>query len=303
MKTLHTPFPYIGGKSKIVHATWQRFGSVRTYIEPFAGSLAMLWGSNPLYNGVPTREIVNDKSSLIVNVWRAIKHDPEGLASYIENKCPIFEVELRARQRYLTRRIEEIGASLLDDPKYYDVEAAAYWIGGISAYVGHSFPREDGARPHVTGHGKGVYSLGRRDHLYEIFDILAKRLRFVRILCGDWTRLMTDAVMEQDKGPVAIFLDPPYTEKAGREKRLYHQEDLQIGHEVFEWCKAYGDPPNLRIALCGYAGEYDMPRTWEEYAWSSTGGSQYSDKERVWFSPNCLKREEGSPFLEQFMKG
>jgi hypothetical protein len=51
----------------------------------------------------------------------------------------------------------------------------------------------------------------------------------------------------------------------------------------------------LRIALCGYEGEHDMPPTWECVAWKANGGysSQNGEgnanpnRERIWFSPHC----------------
>ena len=56
----------------------------------------------------------------------------------------------------------------------------------------------------------------------------------------------------------------------------------------------------MRIALCGYEGEHVMPASWECVAWKANGGyaNQRTDqtqgqknagRERVWFSPNCLK--------------
>jgi hypothetical protein len=53
-----------------------------------------------------------------------------------------------------------------------------------------------------------------------------------------------------------------------------------------------------RIALCGYEGEHEMPDDWETVTWKATGGygSQRKDgsnlnaeRERIWFSPYCLK--------------
>jgi site-specific DNA-adenine methylase len=43
-RLLRAPFPWFGGKSRIAHLVWERFGDVAHYIEPFAGSLAVLLG-------------------------------------------------------------------------------------------------------------------------------------------------------------------------------------------------------------------------------------------------------------------
>ena len=39
---LKSPFPYAGGKSRVSGLVWPRFGDVPNYVEPFAGSIAML---------------------------------------------------------------------------------------------------------------------------------------------------------------------------------------------------------------------------------------------------------------------
>jgi site-specific DNA-adenine methylase len=39
---MKAPFPWFGGKSRAAHLVWERFGNVPNYVEPFAGSLAVL---------------------------------------------------------------------------------------------------------------------------------------------------------------------------------------------------------------------------------------------------------------------
>ena len=41
---LKAPFPWFGGKRRVAHIVWDRFGCVPNYVEPFAGSLAVLLG-------------------------------------------------------------------------------------------------------------------------------------------------------------------------------------------------------------------------------------------------------------------
>jgi len=59
---MKAPFPYFGGKSRISSQVWERFGDVARYIEPFAGSLAVLLDRPSPFNG---REIVNDSDGLL----------------------------------------------------------------------------------------------------------------------------------------------------------------------------------------------------------------------------------------------
>jgi hypothetical protein len=37
-----TPFPYIGGKTRVAPEIWRRFGDVKNYVEPFFGGGAVL---------------------------------------------------------------------------------------------------------------------------------------------------------------------------------------------------------------------------------------------------------------------
>jgi hypothetical protein len=53
---LKAPFPWFGGKSRVAYIAWDRFGDVSNYVEPFAGSLAVLLGRPT----EPRVETVND---------------------------------------------------------------------------------------------------------------------------------------------------------------------------------------------------------------------------------------------------
>lgn len=68
--------------------------------------------------------------------------------------------------------------------------------------------------------------------------------------------------------------------------------------------RAYKGPrylhPKLRIALCGYEGDYDLPSDWDCVAWKAHGGygsqnhngNENPHRERIWFSPHCLRPAE-----------
>lgn len=180
-----------------------------------------------------------------------------------------------------------------------------------------------GRRPHISTGGQGVHlpSLGndRGIHgvstipgtylnaLHELtvpdappcfgwFAALAMRLRRVRVACGDWQRVLGDSVLGKGKNvggrrPCAVFLDPPYSDEF-RDPYLYSEDDGAISALVRDWAIEHGDDPELRIALCGYAGEHTMPASWTEHAWK--GGRGYAgednanrERERIWFSPAC----------------
>src|SRR5262249_5067267 len=129
------------------------------------------------------------------------------------------------------------------------------------------------------------------------FVALQERLRRVRVVCGDWKRVLGDSVLGTTKSrnsgmnPCGLFFDPPYS--AGeRDPDLYAEDSGTIAAEVRAWCLERADDPDLRIALCGYEGEHEMPDTWTKYAWKAHRGyagegNDNVHRERIWFSPHC----------------
>ena len=289
---LKAPFPYFGGKSRIAHEVWARFGDVPNYVEPFAGSLAVL-----LARPTPPRiETVNDIDCFLTNFWRALCNDPDGVAKWAD--YPVSEIDLHARHRWLVEQKDFIEA-MRSEPDYYDVKIAGWWVWGISAWIGSGWCGNSQSKqlPSIGSGGSGVHRIGI-DNLYNYFAALSARLRRVRVCCGDWKRVCGYSPTTHI-GTTAVFLDPPYGKDSGRNDGGYAFEADDVTRDVHAWCVENQDNPKLRIALCGYEGEYDLPG-WECLAWKANGGyggqgngagRANSHRERVWFSPHCLKQE------------
>ena len=49
--------------------------------------------------------------------------------------------------------------------------------------------------------------------------------------------------------------------------------------------------PLMRIALCGYEGEHEMPGDWKVLGWNAGAGygGQNGKRERIYFSPACCE--------------
>lgn len=173
--------------------------------------------------------------------------------------------------------------------------------------------------PRVNDNGSGVNSpsfqgLGesaeRHASLVAACQQLADRLRGVRVCCGDWSRVTTDAVVGfPPEGPCGVFLDPPYGVDADRHEGLYSVDSLDVAAAVRARALELGAEPRMRVALCGYEEEHGphMPSDWSVYAWSALGGAQRRDggakkaranrhRERIWFSPACLTADVGPLF-------
>ena len=136
--------------------------------------------------------------------------------------------------------------------------------------------------------------------LYGYMYQLAERLRGVRVVCGDWARVVTNGALSYG-ATVGVFLDPPYSDAANRDMTLYSVDSGTIAHDVREWCLANGDNPRYRIVLAGYEDEHaaHMPPTWRVMNWKANASFQSSradganqtnrHKERLWFSPHCIR--------------
>lgn len=131
------------------------------------------------------------------------------------------------------------------------------------------------------------------------FERLATRLRRVRVACGDWQRVLTSTPLGLTNNVppgfrTAVLLDPPYDPKH-RDPGIYASDGTNtLSAEVRQWAIANGESDRLRIALCGYEGEHDMPQTWTCVSWKAGGGygnqagNNNAARERIWFSPHCL---------------
>ena len=322
--SLQAPFPWFGGKSRVAGLVWDRFGDVRNYVEPFAGSLAVLLGRPT----EPCTETVNDLDCYLSNFWRAVQHDPEAVADWADG--PVNEADLHARHRWLVGRVE-FRERMKADPDHYDPKVAGWWAWGLTQWIGTGWcrVRGDGAPPeqlpHLGDAGRGLHrklphlgsagmglhrklphlgDAGRERPILVWLSALAVRLRRVRVACGDWTRVMGPSVTEKH-GITGVLLDPPY---ASEEHAVeYGSGPADVSAAVHEWALQNGDNPLLRIALCGYEGEHALPG-WECVPWKARGGygsqgdgrgRENAGRERVWFSPACLKRRIAGPLFAE----
>jgi hypothetical protein len=166
----------------------------------------------------------------------------------------------------------------------------------------HSGPAVASHRLPALGNDRGLHGVSAAPCV-AWFRQLQQRLRRVRFACGDWRRVLGPSILGKGRHvggrkPCAIFFDPPYDPEL-RNRGLY-SEDHDVAQEVGEWARKHGGDPDLRIALCGYDGEHEMPG-WREVSWTGARGYAGDDndnrsKERIWFSPHCLNARQGELF-------
>lgn len=347
-----------------VRRVWGAFGDVANYVEPFAGSLAVLL-CRP---HAPRVETVNDLDCYLANFWRAVQQAPEEVARFAD--WPVNEADLHARHRWLVGQ-EEFRRRIRTEPDFFDAKVAGGWVWGLCQWIGGSWcassnwgetrraagdkTANEARRPALTGSmgvlhakrpmlgkggngvqrheiseklpnvssgfgngsgvhrvglhqqipqlggdsgaaGRGVHASGKSlDAIVEWMLALADRLRRVRVCCGDWRRVLGRSATECI-GVTGVFLDPPYGLEAGRDPSLYAEESLSVAADVREWALEHGSNKKLLIALCGYEGEHDMPKSWQCVEWKAAGGYagaagnvKNAGRERIWFSPHCAR--------------
>ena len=323
---LVAPFPYFGGKRRVAAEVWSRLGNVRSYVEPFFGSGAVLLARPTPFSGVET---VNDKDGLLCNFWRAVQADPAAVARHAD--WPVSECDLHARHLWLVERREDITGKLMADPAWFDAQAAGWWVWGACSWIGSGWcsgngpwVRSEGGLvlgntgqginrklPHLGDAGRGINRQGGAAFAddaspagspAEWLAMLSERLRSVRVACGEWGRVTGDSVLDPMRcgGPVGVFLDPPYD--SGNVE--YSAGGAGIAADVRDYAIRIGARPECRVALCGY-DEHDAldAAGWTPHRWKTKGGyssqggeNANQSREVVWFSPACIGARQPSLF-------
>ena len=144
------PFPYFGGKRHAAPIIWQCLGDVDHYVEPFAGSLAVLLERPHTPNRPYYSETVNDADGLLVNAWRSIQLHPDATAEAASN--PVAEADLHARHLALVRwRASQSLERLMADPAFCDPVMGGWWMWGLSSWIGGGWCDGTGAWMEIDG--------------------------------------------------------------------------------------------------------------------------------------------------------
>ena len=301
---LKAPFPYPGGKSQIAPKVWELLGDPDHYIEPFAGSLAVLLARPHYRPGVRLHETVGDYSARIAHIWRAIKLRPAEVAE----ACiwPAHEIDYHARHAAILRDLPTLKARLLEDPDWCDPRIAGWEVWGLSMQISQDWMKETrlGGRWQCTKSAR-VSNLDPAEIL-----ALGDRLRHVSTLYGDWRRCVSSKgalrgplMGDVSEHSIGVFMDPPYTPALNRgAATIYHADEASIAADVRAWCAEWGTRPWLRIVLAGHAGEHDdlLAHGWRRVDWTAGGmagggkvgaGQQKERQEALWASPACLTND------------
>jgi hypothetical protein len=286
-------------------------------MEPFFGSGAVLL-ARPDYDPTKHTETVVDADGFVANVWRAIQAAPDEVAKWCD--WPVNHIDLYARKGRLAREMPDLVKRLAADDAYYDAKLAGYWIWVMCCNIGSDVVRalrgdseqvNDtlGKRAHLSDAGHGIAkqslvggSCGELDPrapytpgIYAWLRALSERLRRVRVVYGDWTRVC-GGDWQDNFGTVGIFFDPPYG--VNDRDRVYMSDSESVAHDVARWAMERGKRPTHRIVLAGYdEHEWLLEHGWWVKEWQTSGGfgrlghsrgRENGKRERLYFSPHCL---------------
>ena len=288
---MKAPFPYYGGKAKWAREIWSRFGYPDVYVEPFAGSLAVL-----LANPCPAaREVVCDTAGYICNFWRAILAEPEKVAHHA--KYPSIHQDLTARHKWLRAWVSENSARLSEDPEYYDVKVAGWWVWGRSNWIGRGFMHKEwDGMPWLGSRlgGQGI-QLQSKMSVDVQFKLLAGRLEEVVVLNRGWESgvsrsvLLDNNVNSHMKLNRCVFLDPPYRVD---DRQVVYESDFEgtsedVAVDSWEWALEHGS--RYKIAYCCCEDDFDVPEGWDIVTrdFGTTFNRHRTKRESVVFSPAC----------------
>lgn len=181
--SLVPPFPYFGGKMKIAEEIVSHFPEHDRYVEPFAGSLAVLLAKPPA-----AYEVANDLDHRLIRFWRTLRERGDELERY----CALTP---HSREEYIIAKSEgEVDDDLEDARRLWVLYAQS--ISG--AYDGAGW-----RAPGPTRKSPGQHF----SRFHERFHGLADRLRHVSLENSHYTSILS---RYQNDERALLYVDPPY---------------------------------------------------------------------------------------------
>jgi DNA adenine methylase len=243
------PMPYFGGKITLAPQIASLFPAHGHYVEPFAGSLAVLLAKPP-----SAHETVNDLDGDLMNFWRVLRDRPEEFT----RACALTP-HARAEQ---TAAYDLAGCDELERARRVWIQLTQGRAGlrrktGWRHYVKPCRDSGSGAMPH--------YLLGYVDRIASA----AERLRTVSLECLPALDLVEKYGRDRD---VLLYVDPPYL-SAVRESGTYIHE--MGGEDEHRDLAAALHVAKATVVLSGYASDlYDreLYAGWDRHTMHATSG-------------------------------
>jgi DNA adenine methylase len=181
---LKTPITYYGGKQRLAKKIISLISPHITYVEPFAGGLAVFFKKEP-----SQVECINDKNGELINFYKVLKHNFNELQYLIEET-------LYSRQMYNEAK------NIYRNPQGHNPIKRAWAIfvccnQGYGAHLDEGWGFERKGNNHIKKYNNKIKNFT---------EIYQKRLENTQIECFDSLKVIKNFDTEN----TFFYIDPPY---------------------------------------------------------------------------------------------
>ena len=271
---MKAPFVWFGGKRRVAPEVWAALGDVPNYIEPFAGSLAVLLAKKPA-----DMETVNDLDEDLINFWQVLRDHPTEL---------ITAAFLTPHSRLEHQRSFEPTEDPLERARRTWVSLSQNRGGGLTR-SGWRFYRDPA--------GSASSFPDYLDGYVQRMPPAVHRLRSVSLE----SRPALEVIADYGQHPkVCLYVDPPYLGSTRNSRKYRHEMADEPAHrelaEALRRCAA-------AVVLSGYPSPLyeDLYEGWHRHemaAWTALGLHAGGDGNRteVLWSNRPFENHQASMF-------
>lgn len=254
---LHAILKYPGAKWRIADWIISYMPEHRSYLEPFAGSLAVFFNKprSPI-------ETVNDIDGDVVNLFRCIRNDPDRVAGLI------------AATPYSREEYDMVFNTYLCEEPFEKARCfliRCWMAGGVRTAM------KTGWRNDVQGR-EAAYALRSWYNLPHWIEDCAERLKQAQIECMPAVEL----VKRFNDPKVLIYADPPYLTSTRMPKQYIHEMTDGEHEELLRVLLKHKGP----VILSGYDNDMynDYLRGWTKVSLHTTAERGKSRTEILWMN-------------------
>ncbi|MEV1321975.1 DNA adenine methylase [Micromonospora arborensis] len=252
------PFPYFGAKGTIAERIVSLLPEHVHYVEPYAGSLAVLLAKSPV-----RMETVNDLDGDLMNFWQVLRERPEDLAR-------VCQLTPHSRTEYTRCRENPTAGDDLE-------RARRVWVL-LTQGRGGTLGSLTGWRHFVVPRGSSIGMPGYLDGYVGRMAAAAERLHSVSLECMP----ALDLIAKYGRDPeVLLYVDPPYL---GSTRAGLYRHEMKGDAEHRELAEALR-ACNAAVVLSGYPSplyDEDLFADWHRRGLPSmTGNGRNGSKDRT----------------------
>ena len=272
-------FPYYGGKNTKLSWLLPLLPYDTKYIEPFAGSAAVLLNRN-----ISPMEVLNDSDHLVMNFFQVLRDHREEF------------IDLLRLTPYHKSEHDLVKKDLIYDPKIGPVERARrFFVFARMSFMGQARTWAISPKQIRTGFSQVI-----KRYLFGIEGLLPVVERLRRVAFENRDALVI--VPRYDSEDTVFYCDPPYLPETRRTHNEYRQEmDRQQHKDLLDLllnCEG-------KVAISGYDNPLYNSRLdkWFKFVdeWKGLAGPRGKRQEILWtnYNPETIV-EQGQTTMEEF---